>query len=362
MNQLELRVADAIRRRGPVPFAEVMDLALYDPEYGFYAAHGSAGRRGDFITSPEVGPLFGAVVAGALDAWWQAAGAPDPFVVVEAGAGAGTLARSVLAAAPRCAPALRYVLVERSERLRARHGEYLALESATHAFAPDREEDDHDASAIDLPTGPIVVSLAELPRVRAHVVLANELLDNLTVDLLDRTGERTCEVRVGLDGDRLTEVLVPSELSIERGREPVQAAAARWVHEARALGGRVVVIDYADTTPSMAARPWTEWLRTYRSHERGSHPLSDLGLQDITCEVAVDQLPAPTSNVSQAEWLRSHGIDALVEEGRAIWAARAHIGDLEAMKARSRITEAEALTDQSGLGAFRVLEWVPSAR
>ena len=62
---------------------------------------GRAGRRGDFITSPEVGPLFGAVVARALDAWWAEAGEPDVFTVVEAGAGPGTLARSVLAAAPR---------------------------------------------------------------------------------------------------------------------------------------------------------------------------------------------------------------------------------------------------------------------
>ena len=87
-----------------MPFSEVMDLALYDPSHGFYAAGGAAGRRGDFITSPEVGPLFGAVVARALDGWWRAWGEPDPFVVVEAGAGAGTLAISVLTAQPRARP------------------------------------------------------------------------------------------------------------------------------------------------------------------------------------------------------------------------------------------------------------------
>ncbi|MEY2431289.1 MAG: hypothetical protein QOC92_1014 [Acidimicrobiaceae bacterium] len=336
-----------------------MELALYDPEYGFYASGGSAGRRGDFLTSPEVGPLFGAVIALALDTWWRDAGSPDPFVVIEAGAGVGTLARSVLAATPACAPALRYVLVERSARSRALHGQYLAIESAAHAFAPDREEDDHDRRALDLPTGPIVVSLAELPRVAANVVIANELLDNLPVDLHEHEGGRTCEVRVGLDGDQLVEVLIPSDASVDRGRVPVQQAAARWVRDARAIGARVVVIDYADTTSSMAARPWTEWLRTYREHHRGSGPLTELGSQDITCEVAIDQLPPPTSNMSQADWLRLHGIDDLVEEGRKIWAARAQIGDLEAVRARSRVTEAEALIDPSGLGAFRVLEWAP---
>ena len=57
---------------------------------------GSAGRRGDFITSPEVGPLFGVVIARYLDAEWERIGRPDPFTVVDVGAGPGTLARSVL--------------------------------------------------------------------------------------------------------------------------------------------------------------------------------------------------------------------------------------------------------------------------
>jgi SAM-dependent MidA family methyltransferase len=360
LNPLEERVAAEIRRRGPVPFSEVMESALYDAEDGFYASGGAAGRRGDFITSAEVGPLFGAVVARALDAWWRDAGAPDPYVVVEAGAGAGTLARAVLAAAPVCAGALRYVLVERSPALRRRHGEYLAVESTAFAFAPDRSEDDDETRALDVPTGPIVVSLAELPRVRADVVLANELLDNLSFDLLERRDDEWWEVRVGLEGDELVEALVPAsgDISAPNGaRVPRQSKTRAWVRDAQTIGGRVVVFDYCATTDSMAMRPWTDWLRTYRGHQRGGYPLADLGTQDITCEVAVDQLPSPTANSSQAEWLRAHGIDDLVEDGRRVWSERAHIGDLEAMKARSRITEAEALTDPSGLGAFRVLEW-----
>jgi hypothetical protein len=98
-------------------------------------------------------------------------------------------------------------------------------------------------------------------------------------------------------------------------------------------------------------------LRTYRGHARGTHPLADPGGQDITAEVAVDQLPTPDDDTSQADWLRRWGIDELVEEGRRIWAERAHLGDLEAIRARSRVGEAEALTDPDGMGSFRVLEW-----
>src|SRR5207253_294565 len=96
------------------------------------------------------------------------------------------------------------------------------------------------------------------------------------------------------------------------------------------------------------------------AHSRGGAPLEQPGDQDVTCEVAVDQLAAvrPSSvDRSQADFLRDNGIDALVDEARLAWEARAHIGDLEALKHRSRITEADALLDPDGLGRFRVLEW-----
>ena len=122
----------------------------------------------------------------------------------------------------------------------------------------------------------------------------------------------------------------------------------------------MVVIDYVSSTPSMASRPWTDWLRTYRGHGRGGHPLTHLGAQDITCEVAVDQLAAVaalTVDQSQAEFLVAHGLDELVSAARRTWTERAPIGDLEALKARSRIGEAAALIDPTGLGAFRVMQW-----
>jgi SAM-dependent MidA family methyltransferase len=355
-----------IARHGPIPFHEVVAAALYDEAAGFYATGGRAGRAGDFLTSPEVGPLFGTVVARALDSWWREAGEPSAFVVVEAGAGPGMLARTVLAASPACAGALRYVMVERSSSQRSAHSERLSLENPVTAFAavPDPADDE---TRLPAPDGPIVVSIGELPRLPGPcVVVANELLDNLPFGLLERTGDGWSEVRVGLDGGHLVEVLVPTEGNpVPRAsvgaRVPVQHAAATWLREALDLagaGGRVLAIDYASTTADLAARPWTEWVRTYRRHERGGEPLAALGTQDITCEVAIDQLgTAPTSDRSQADWLRAHGIDDLVEEGRRVWRERAHLGDLEAVRARSRISEAEALLDPTGLGAFRVLEW-----
>jgi SAM-dependent MidA family methyltransferase len=110
----------------------------------------------------------------------------------------------------------------------------------------------------------------------------------------------------------------------------------------------------------MARRPWREWVRTYRAHGRGNEPVTDPGLQDVTCEVAVDQLAAarpPASDRPQATFLAEHGLRELADEARAKWQERAHVGDLDNMKWRARLSEATTLADPSGLGAFRVLEW-----
>src|SRR4029077_19009679 len=100
------------------------------------------------------------------------------------------------------------------------------------------------------------------------------------------------------DGSGLVEVLLPFTDVEPRvhaapgARIAWQTEAADWVRGALDVAPRVVVIDYMTTTEEMAARPWRDWLRTYRGHERGGAPLDDLGGQDITCEVALDQLSA----------------------------------------------------------------------
>lgn len=332
-------VVHEIETSGPMAYSRYVDLALYEPELGFYAT-GGAGRRRDFITSPEVGPLFGAVVGRALDTWWDELGGPDPFTFVEVGAGPGALARAVLAAAPRCASALRYVAVESSAEQRARH-----------------------------PAG--IESVADLPGpVDVGVVFANELLDNLPFDVLAfDSGDGWREIRVGVAPDGgLAEVTVPTGRGPELVagtppgslRIPDLVAARSWLTRALATirRGRVVVIDYA--VPSYPVEPDRAWLRTYRNHERGGDPLDQPGSQDITIDVAIDQLAAvrtPDHVRSQGIWLRRHGIDELVEEGRRYWHEHAAAPDVAALRHRSRVPESEALLDPGGLGAFSVLEW-----
>ena len=331
--------ADRIRAEisasgGAIPFRRFVELALYG-EGGFYSGGGSAGRRGDFITSPEVGPLFGTVIARAVDAWWHEMGEPTGFSIVEAGAGPGTLARSILAADPECLRRGRYIAVEVSEVQRGRHPEGVD-------------------SRASMPTEPIT-----------GVILANELLDNLPFDLVVFDGGWR-EAWVATSGDKFVEVLrplgdVPSFLpsSAPHGaRAPVQVAACEWLRNALAglSHGRILLFDYCTpTTASAVGAPWREWLRTYVDHERGSHYLTHPGGQDVTVQVMLDQLDVvaePESIRTQAQFLQLWGIDDLVEEGRRAWDAAAARPDLAAMKMRSRISEAEALLDPTGLGAF----------
>ena len=261
-----------------MPVSEYVQACLYDADHGFYMRGGrSGGRRGHFLTAPEVGPLFGAVLAQALDAWWTELGEPEPFTVVDWGAGPGTLARAVLAAEPRCIPAgaLRLVLVEVSPAQRAQHPVHPLVTSAASVVGA-------------LPDG-----------AAAGVVVANELLDNLPFDIVQRTVDGWQELLVCLSSgpsgsgavprgavprgavpqgavpqgavrgevgpsDGFGLVARPAARELVEGlpdvavgaRVPVQQAARRWVAEARSVlrEGWIVAFDYGADTADLALR------------------------------------------------------------------------------------------------------------
>jgi SAM-dependent MidA family methyltransferase len=342
---LRAELLEWIAANGPMPFDRFVDRALYDPAAGFYATAGRAGgRRGDFVTSAEVGPLFAAVIADWLDAGWRAVGEPAEFRVAEAGAGVGTLFRGIHRARPACLDALVYTLVERSPSQRHLHETLPG--SSWH-------------------------SVAGLPEMRQHVIVANELLDNLPFGIAERSEEGWAPVRVVAAGGRMALEAGDVDAELEHlarraptaavgARVPVAVGAAVWLADALATADRLLAFDYGASTAELAERGQAGWLRTYRTHERGSDPLADVGSRDITHDVPFDQLPTPTSQTAQAGWLAANGIEDRVAAARATWHERAHIGDLAAIAARSAVGEAEALTDPTGLGSFQVLEWHPT--
>ena len=321
------------------PFSDFMNDALYG-ENGFYIRGNKAGRRGgDFITSPEVGPLFGTVIAGYLDDCWEKLGSPSKFDVVECGAGPGTLARSILAAKPRCLQAMNYVAVE--------------VSAAQRAFHPKGVE-----------------SRERMPDHAINgVILANELLDNLPFRLFVFDGT-WMEAFVAQTPDGVfVEVLhkpnallaVLPQTAALGSRVPIQDAAFAWVSNGLSLieCGSLLLFDYCtDTTAEVAAMPWREWLRTYKDHERGGHYLLEPGSQDLTSQVVLDQLPAGFNAMTQAQFLQEWGIDELVLEGNAYWENMSGAPDVAAIKMRSRAVEHGALTDMAGLGGLTCMTWI----
>src|SRR5690348_2229265 len=129
MAGLEAKIADRIRREGPLSIAAFMAIAMHDPEHGYYACRDPLGRAGDFITAPEISQIFGELIGLWFAEIWRQLGQPDPVILAELGPGRGTLMTDFYRAAasvPGFRRALRLYLVEASPRLQAVQRQSLA--------------------------------------------------------------------------------------------------------------------------------------------------------------------------------------------------------------------------------------------
>src|SRR5579864_6640726 len=147
-----------------MPFDEFMELALYDPGDGFFSSASPARPEGHFVTSPHLSPVFAGLLAVQARDAWNAMGKPDPFTVVDLGAGEGALARGIRTAAASdevFARALQVVAVER--------GEIAATHLASSGLETARSLDD-----VEPFTG---------------VLIANELFDNVPFRLFSGDDE-----------------------------------------------------------------------------------------------------------------------------------------------------------------------------
>lgn len=288
-------IVERIRAAGPITFADYMELALYHPEYGYYArAARRSGRAGDFLTSVDVGPVFGELLAAQLADMWRVL-ASETFDLVEAGAGSGLLARDLLDAAAKrdetFYAAVRLHLAERSAQARAAQPETLGPHVRTLASTQDT-----------------------LPPTITGAVLANELLDALPVHIVVMTRSGLREVYVAATDGRLVERLdAPSTAELEGyldsmgarlqpgWRAEVSLAAGAWVRDAarRLQRGFLLLIDYGHEADELySARHADGTLVSYRRHLAGAAtagakrpgmagvgPLANPGGCDLTAHV-----------------------------------------------------------------------------
>lgn len=158
---------------GWLPFDRFMDLALHAPGLGYYAAGAAKfGPDGDFVTAPELSPLFARVLATQVVELFDAIG-PGPGRILEFGAGTGALGAELLAElGRRGVPVAAYQIVETSPDLRERQRTALAGGSRDGSRAA------HESR------GPLAVEWLDRPPERhVGVVLANEVLDVMPVKL-----------------------------------------------------------------------------------------------------------------------------------------------------------------------------------
>ncbi len=169
----EIALAD-----GFLPFDRFMDLALYAPAFGYYvAAAPKFGIHGDFVTAPEISPLYGACLANQCAVALTALG---DGIIMEFGGGSGRMAASILTTLrERGIWPIDYVIIELSPILRERQRQYL------NATVPEL-------------AGRVQWWQAQPASPQRGVVIANEVIDALPVTLFERSGAGIHER--GVDG------------------------------------------------------------------------------------------------------------------------------------------------------------------
>jgi SAM-dependent MidA family methyltransferase len=314
------RIRDEIRATGPVPFARFMELALYAPEGGYYrAASARPGRQGDFITAPELHPIFGQTLSKGIEEIWRRLGEPNPFVLHEHGAGTGTLGLAIL-----------------NELDRARSPLLDAIRYAPIEIEPDRIE-------------AIASRFAHAGRERVlampgetggdGIVLANEVLDALPVHRVRRRGQSLREIAVDLGPeDTLVDVEINpttpalAERLANEGIELVDGQTAEiclaidaWIAAASAPieRGVVLLIDYGAPAAALydPIRRRDGTLRAYVRHQVHDDPYRYVGRQDLTAHVDVTAVERAAHAAglttigitTQAEALMGLGIEARLQ-------------------------------------------------
>jgi SAM-dependent MidA family methyltransferase len=320
----EAEIREAIRDHGPISFAEFMERALYGP--GGYYEHPPVGIEGDFVTSPHVHPVFGTMLGLAVAELFAVLDEPEPIRIAEVGAGDGTLAMQVLGA------------------LAGRDVDYEAIDVSQGARSI--------LAAIDGVR--IGAGLSDAP----HVVIANELLDNLPFRRV--RGDR--EIRIGLDGDRLIELETAWEGDAcptdHETLVPVDAFAFVDLLASTLARGYALLIDYGDVGIPGGG------VHGYRDHRVIGDVLTDPGSTDITAGVDFALIASHAEQQGLVAFPTVTQHDALLALGFEGWfrgeleRQTSHLDareGLEAVRTWSGRSRSTLLVDPSALGRLRWL-------
>ena len=307
---------------GAIPFSRFMELALYAPGLGYYSAGARKfGESGDFVTAPEIGPIFAACVAESVAPVLQQLGSTALFL--ELGGGSGAFAEVALKRLTELdALPDRYLILEPSADLRQRQRERLQQNLSPPLF-----------ELVEWPDGP-------LPHEWNGVLFANEVVDALpTPRFAIRDGE-VFEEHVSIEGDHFVRTLRPADAflgnavrNVERGlerafeegyRSEVLPQLPYWIQAVSGgmQRGAMLFVDYGHPRSEFylpERRDGT--LRAYYRHRMHEEPLLWPGLQDLTASVDFTALAEAgvaagfdfAGYCSQASFLLGNGMAGVLE-------------------------------------------------
>lgn len=369
------RIAAAPDRR--IPFTEFMQLALYQPELGYYATNrNSAGIQQDFLTSPHLGQDFGELLAEQFVEIWQQLGQPRPFTLVEMGAGQGLLVQDIVRYLHRhhfsCFAALEYWIVETSaalietqqQRLQGlqswgglswRNWDEIANESIVGCCFSNELVD-------ALPVHQVVVENGELREV--YVGLAERQGANPDRD--PEPGLQFQEIIDPLSTPRLADYFELIGINLlappyESGyRTEVNLAALDWLTTvaAKLRQGYLLTIDYGYKAERYYRPSRSQGtLQCYYQHRHHSDPFAAIGLQDITAHVDFTALERQGEKLGlQSLELTQQGLFLMaLGLGDRIAALSQPEPDTTVQEILQRRESLHALIDPAGLGNFGVL-------
>ena len=304
---------------GSISFAEFMYHALYAPGLGYYAAGASKfGEEGDFVTAPEVSPVFGRILARQCKEVFEELGAGS---ILEYGAGSGRLASDILTTLEQLdALPERYEILEVSGELQQRQAQLL------------RAEVPHLMSRIAWLDAP--------PQGHTGVMIANEVLDAFPVERFRKTESGVNQLRVRRNGERFVTTEAPAPRTLLARVEAIEASLGEalpigyvsevslgvpdWIGSlAHSLHeGIAFLFDYGVTRREYYARERSAgWLRCHFRHRVHDDPLILAGIQDLTAwvdfntvaEAAMEAGLDVAGYSAQAQFLLSGGLDAELE-------------------------------------------------
>lgn len=364
-NLLQKKITELIdsSNQKKITFADYMNLCLYDPEYGYYNSENILiGKSGDFYTSASLSSDFGELLAIQLEEFWRVMDKPNPFHLVEVGAGGGNLTINILnylkTHYPDFFQSIEYIIIEKSEILAEKQKQIIKNNFDKSFISKWCQWENIENNSLQ------------------GCIFSNELIDAFPVHLVEFNQGILQEVYLTNSEGNLTEVLgnlstveienffktlninFSQDIYPEKYRTEVNIQALNWLEivTKKLKKGYILTIDYGyQGNKYYHPQRFQGTLKCYYQHRHHNNPYVNIGCQDITSHINFTALEIygeryGLSNIAytpQALFLMNLGLGDRISD---LSSGKIPIGEII-----ERRNQLHSLINPEGLGNFGVL-------